>query len=177
MILYIYKLNNFDKDSLNNLPKNIKIQNQNNGMIRAIVSLENFSNEIIICLNSNFLFIMANKKSEKRKLFKFLYSHFKGNLSYFRPSSEEEFQFLNSTNNPSLKFIHDNKIQYSNSLTKKYFEKKLNEDYYLFEANIKIDSIPDCYFLYYGDAIKIKDIFKNYLDEIITFFEDKWVVG
>ena len=60
MILYIYKLNKFDKDSLNNLPKNIKIQNQNNGMIRAIVSLENFSNEIIICLNSNFLFIIGN---------------------------------------------------------------------------------------------------------------------
>ena len=175
MILYIYKLRNF-MSKINDLPSNIIIQSQDENQVLCSVILDNFSRDIIVHPNSDFLFIIANKKSEKRKIFKLLYSIFKENLSYFRPTAEEEHDFICSYNEFSLKFIHDNKIEYSNNLTEEYCKKTLDRDYYFYEAKINLESIPNCYFLYYGDAIKIKDSFTNHIYSIIDSFENNWVV-
>lgn len=174
MILYIYELQNFDESIINNLPENICVQDQDESQICFRINIEDFKSEFIIRLKSNLLFIIANKKSQKRKIFKQLYSIFNKKLSYFNPNPQEEHNFLCSFENSSLKFIHNNKIVSSSDLKKKYCNETLDDDFYFFEANIKSNTYDS--FLYYGDAIKIKDNCSVNLYEILGFFERKWLV-
>ena len=167
MILNIYKLSEFDLNILNELPDNIEIINNDKNEIRCKVIIENFVNEIIINLKSKFLFVIADKNFQKRKVVKCLKEIFNDKLTYFKPSSSEEHDFLCSSKCVYLKFIHDNKIINDDELTKKYCDNKLDDDYYFFEAKINFNN---SYFLYYGDVIKIKDKFKEYLNDIINFF-------
>ena len=168
MILNIYKLSEFDLNILNELPNNIEIINHDANEIKCKVFLKDFANDIIINLKSKFLFVISDKNFQKREVVKCLKNIFKDKLSYFKPDISEEHEFLCSSKCDYLKFIHDNKIINDEELTKKYCDNELDDDYYFFEAKINFNN--SSYFLYYGDVIKIKDKFKEYLNEIINFF-------
>ncbi|WP_296847996.1 hypothetical protein [uncultured Methanobrevibacter sp.] len=179
MIVYICKLAKFNKkEFLSNLPNNVSIVNNESTKIECTISVSNINKKFVIYSNSNFLFIFTNKKSEKRKIFKELYSIFQEDISYFNPNYEDEYNFLQSfEENVSLKFIHKNKIVYSNKLTNMYFNKILDDNYYLFEAKIELNPETHCFFLYYVDAIKIKDKFKDNINHILSLFEKGWAVA
>ena len=69
----------------------------------------------------------------------------------------------------SIKFLHENKLESKQNLTKEYCENTLNEDYYLFEANLKYDNFN---FLYYRNAIKLKNNYEKHKNEIIKLIEE-----
>ena len=58
-----------------------------------------------------------------------------------------------------------------------YFNKILDDNYYLFEAKIELNPETHCFFLYYVDAIKIKDKFKDNINHILSLFEKGWAVA
>ena len=176
MILNIYKLFDFNLELFKNVSDEICIINENENQIEGNINLERFSNNFFIDLKSNLLFIISDKKSQIRKVAKYLNSILHGRLTYFTPNANEEHDFLCSVDVDYLKFIHNNKIIDSKNLTKKYCKNELEDDYYFFEAKIKLEKNSDCYFLYYGDVIKIKDKFSQYLNEIIELFVKFWVV-
>jgi len=176
MILNIYKLFDFDLKLFKNISDEIDIIKENENQIEGNINLERFSNSFFIDLKSNLLFIISDKKSQIRKVAKYLNSILKGRLTYFTPDANEEHDFLCSVDVDYLKFIHNNKIIDSENLTKKYCKKELEDDYYFFEAKIKLEKDSDCYFLYYGDVIKIKNKFSEQLKEIIEFFVEFWKV-
>ena len=178
MILNIYKILDFDINLFKNIGNEIDITNQNENQIEGKIKLEKFSNNFFIDLKSNLLFIISNKKSQIRKVVKYLNSILEGRLTYFSPTATEEHDFLCSkdVDVDYLKFIHNNKIVDNKNLTKKYCKNELEEDYFFFEAKIKLENDSKCYFLYYGDIIKIKDKFSQYLNEIIELFVKFWVV-
>lgn len=178
MILNIYKIFDFDLKLFKNKPNEINITNEKNNQIEGKINLDKFSNNFFIDLKSNLLFIISNKKSQIRKVVKYLNSILPGRLTYFLPTATEEHEFLcsNDIDVDYLKFIHNNKIVDNKNLTKKYCKNELEEDYYFFEAKIKLENDSNCYFLYYGDVIKIKDKFSQYLNEIIELFVKFWVV-
>ena len=172
MILNIYRLD-FDINFLSQLPDNIEIVNQDKKQIEGEITIEDFKNRFIINLKNKFLFLISDGNFQKRKVIKYLKRIFDDKLSYFNPDVHEEHDFLCSSDVDYLKFIHNNKIINDNEISKKYCDYELNEDYYFFEAKIKFNS--NSYFLFYGDVIKIKDKFRNYLNEIINFFvEFSW---
>lgn len=77
-----------------------------------------------------------------------------------------------SSKDKIIKFIHDNKLINSEKLTTLYCENNLPNEYYLYESKISFEIKENRYdFLYYGDAIKIKSQDKNYVLEVISFFE------
>lgn len=176
MILNIYKIFDFNLKLFKNVSDNIDIVNENKNQIEGNINLEKFSNKFFIDIKSNLLFIISNKKSQIRKVIKYLNSILHGRLTYFTPNINDEHEFLCSHDIDYLKFIHNNKIVDNDDLTKRYCKNELDDDYYFFEAKIKLEKNSECYFLYYGDVIKVKDKFSQYLNEIIELFVEFWVV-
>ena len=175
MILYIYKTNNSFRDKLiKNTTSTIIIQNHDVGSneIKGIVDLNDYKVEFIYKSKSNFLFLFANSKYEKRKAFNILYEISNNELTYFKPDPYKEHKMICSSKDKIIKFIHDNKLINNKKLTRLYCENNLSNEYYLYESKILFEIKENKYvFLYYGDAIKIKSQDKNYILEVISFFE------
>ena len=100
MILYIYKTNDsFSENLLNNKTSTIIIQNHDAGSneIKGIVDLNDYKVEFIYKFNSNFLFLFANSKYEKRKAFNILYEISSNGLTYFKPDPYKEHEMICSS--------------------------------------------------------------------------------
>ena len=174
MILYIYKINDeFSKSILKNNLSNLSITS-NEEEINGFINFENYEVKFIIRIKTNFLFLFAGSKYEKRKAFNILYELSNETLTYFKPDPLKEYNLISSSTDKIIKFIHDNKLVHSNSLTKDYCDKKLSNDYYLYESKITFEKEKNKYeFLYYGDAIKIKTNDNDYMKQVILYFENE----
>lgn len=169
MILYIYKITNFRLHSRNfECCENININNHDDELIEGNISIENSNVNFIFKCQSNLLFLNAEKRSEKRKAFKLLYDCFHEDIELFKPKFSNERDMICKTPFKSLKFLHNNKLESKKSLTNKYCEGLLDEDYYLFEAKLTYDNFS---FLYYRNAIKIKNNDSMYKMDIIKLIE------
>lgn len=169
MILYIYKVTNFSLHS-NDFKncENININSQDDELIEGNISIENSNVNFIFKCKFNLLFLNAKKRSEKRKAFKILYCCFHEDIDLFMPNFSKERDMICQAPNKSVKFLHNNKLESKKSLTNKYCEDKLDEGYYLFEANLKFN---DFSFLYYRNAVKFQNNVVNYKMSIIELIE------
>lgn len=139
MILYIYKINDgFSKSILKNNLSNLSITS-NEEEINGFINFENYEVKFIIRIKTNFLFLFSESKYEKRKAFNILYELSNETLTYFKPDPLKEYNLISSSTDKIIKFIHDNKLVHSNSLTKAYCDKKLSNDYYLYESKITFE--------------------------------------
>ena len=174
MILYIYKTNDeFSNIMLKNRLPNLSIAS-NEEEISGFIKFESFKVKFILKIMTNFLFLFAESKYEKRKAFNILYELSNETLTYFKPDPLKEYNLISSSNDKIIKFIHDNKLVHNKTLTKNYCDKKLANDYYIYESKITFEKEKNKYeFLYYGDAIKIKTEDDNYINQVILYFENK----
>ena len=148
----------------------INIENRDANTVKGKISECNV--EFIYCIDSKFLFIITEKRSLKRKAFKFLYSVFDGNISLFSSSFKKERDMICNADYKNIKFIHDNELVYSNKLNEAYCNATLKDEYYFFEAEMHfLINQVEYRFIYYRDSIKIKRNFEEKLYEIIGIFE------
>ena len=169
MILYIYSVKDFKSHQREFFScDNINIENQNNEIVKGFISIDTGKVMFIYNVASNLLYLNADKRSKKRKAFKILYECLNKDIAVFRPSFDKERKMICEASNKTIKFLHDNKLEYSKSLTNKYCENSINDDYYLFEATLRYD---DYEFMYYRNAIKFKDQYENYTGSIIGLIE------
>lgn len=170
MILYIYKVKNYSLHSqdLENCD-NININLSTNDTLEGNIEINNESINFLYKPQSNLLFLNAEKRSKKRRAFRLLYEIFKEDIEIFKPSFSKEREMIRDAPEKSIKFLHENKLESKQNLTKEYCENTLNEDYYLFEANLKYDNFN---FLYYRNAIKLKNNYEKHKNEIIKLIEE-----
>lgn len=169
MILYIYKVTNFTlhwSDFKN--CENININSHDDELIEGNISIETSNIDFIFKCKSNLLFLNAEKRSEKRKAFKILYGCFQDDINLFMPNFSKERDMICQAPNKSVKFLHNNKLESKKILTNKYCEGMLEEDYYLFEVNLKYEEFS---FLYYRNAIKFKNNVSKYKMDLIKLIE------
>lgn len=178
MILFIYKIDNIRSELLNKSSHNIDFKFLDNNQLKGIVHLDNHIDvKFIINFTSNFLYIFANKKFYKRKAFNCLYNFFNQNIKLFSPFLGNERKMICDSYEKNLKFIHENNIVYDDELTNKFCENSLDDDYYFFEADLTFYYENNKYnFLYYGDAIKVKNDSDDYLNNVINIFERYMVI-
>ena len=171
MILYIYKIRNMDLE-IDDFEKihEINIENHDANTVKGKISECNV--EFIYRIDSKLLFIITEKRSLKRKAFKFLYRVLNGNISLFSSSFKKERDMICNADYKNIKFIHDNEIVYSNKLNEAYCNATLKDEYYFFEAEIHfLINQVEYRFIYYRDSIKIKRNYEEKLYEIIGIFE------